>query len=586
MHDGELYINRTVGELKHLLGPNLDETIDEFYGTLDDTVAGFDELRANFTEQTHFEDIKDTADQFVSLVESYNNISENLTKAGNDINYIKGNMSSIENFLSNNEDICSILGDTCSSITSAIGDATDQLDKLNIPDVKPVPITQLTMIQDILSDVERVLTETDISEFFNKFTPKIEEIKNELQGQIDDIVGPIEEDVGSIFRGNGTKDILDLMKDVRDNYFPYINIATLVLGSFFAAILVIFFLGMCCGSCSKQGGKAASGAATLLFSTNVILILLAILLFILCTVLFTVGALSQKLVCNNMEEPENSELLTFVSPLLSQQMGVVFENSSVSYDLGQILQGLKDHDITALYPLLQLSYIYDIGALRQWKETYGITKLIEDTKQEFLDILKQFSDKEGEFDDMKEQVNSLGGDVDTALTFIKEFIDKIDDLKDSLTSIKDKMSGFITSIETTPGTNELKTNLANIIESIDNIIQIVDVVQKIFNTEITNFLGEETMTEKIFNIFKNIDAAFAFLAPNGEIERFFDTSVDSILTIVEDYVNYAVIQAETEVGKTGPISDIYNAVFTDVCLEIVYPFNAGMDIYILYLTYQ
>merc|ERR1711892_1000385 len=111
-----------------------------------------------------------------------------------------------------------------------------------------------------------------------------------------------------------------MLVEIRDNYFPYFSLSLFILGSLLVVILAIFMTGMCLGSCSKDGSRIASTGSGIMFFANALFFPLAIFLFILCTAFFTVGALGEKALCKTMENPEDSELVTFVNPLISSML--------------------------------------------------------------------------------------------------------------------------------------------------------------------------------------------------------------------------------------------------------------------------
>merc|ERR1711892_1044419 len=59
-----------------------------------------------------------------------------------------------------------------------------------------------------------------------------------------------------------------------------------------------------------------------------------------------------------------------------------------------------------------------------------------------------------------------------------------------------------------------------------------------------------------------------------ELLSFFGESVTILTKVVDDYVALAIDRAENHIGNTGPLSNIYNATYTDICIEIIAPFNS------------
>jgi len=418
------------------------------------------------------------------------------------------------------------------------------------------------------------LSDVDISSVFEDIKQQIEVVKTTLTEEADSLIGPIQDNIGDIFTQTGG--IVDDMKSVRDDYFPYFKTATLVLGSFFVVVLAIFLLGVCCGSCSKRGGTTASTAATVLFSTNILLILLAVLLFILTTSMFTVGALSQKFLCKTLEEPAESELLTFVSPLISNELGAVYGNDSVTIDVAEVIQNI--HSGMALYPLLQLKYIYDIDGLADWKNEFDVEAAIQTGRDLIDQTLADFNTTRKDFEGSKDAIVELGGSVDDALLYITslfspgELIEEIEASINQLEVIKD-------NLPTTTQLDDLRNLLENVIKNAGHILNTLKDANELFTTTIGDLLKPEgTMSGKIEATLDSIDDAFNLLMDGTSpyyIPTFFNDSIIApILVVVDDYVQFAIDSANNDIGETSPLSNIYKATIADVCQEIVNPFNA------------
>ena len=378
LNDGELFINHTIDELRYLLVENFDETIEMFNNEWTQIEQEFGDLKTTIIQEIKLTELNNTAVQFLDVVEQFNKTAE-------DIN----NMIAVKDDLTQNiESILTQLGcdTTASDACDVLKAIQTQIGNVNF-EIAPVSSEQLVSLKQIFADVTTALDEANITTVFGDITVKIDEVKNMLAEQADSLIGPIQDNIGDIFSETGS--IVDDMKSVRDDFFPYFKTATLVLGSFFVVVLVVFLLGALCGSCSKRGGQSASGAATLLFSTNIVLILLAVLLFILTTGMFIFGAFSQKLLCKTLDDPANSELLNFASPLISKELAAVYGNDAVTIDVAEVIEGI--HNGTALYPLLQLNYIYDINNLTDWETQFKVGDAIQEGRQIILDAIEHIN---------------------------------------------------------------------------------------------------------------------------------------------------------------------------------------------------
>ena len=571
LHDGELFINHTIEELEYLLVENLDETLENFNDTLTQIESEFDELKNSLIQE--ISPLNDTAHEFLDLVRQFNQAAVNISEMNNIKEGLTTDIDTVLSQLSGGT-VCDLIGgsEVCANLIDLLSNTKSQIESVDF-DMTQVSTAELDRLTDIFADVTSALNEADITSVFDDIIGQIDEVKNMLSDEADNLIGPIQENIGDIFTQTGG--IVDDMKSVRDDFFPYFKTATLVLGSFFVVVLVVFFLGALCGSCSKRGGQSASGAATLLFSTNIVLILLAVLLFLLTTAMFIFGALSQKLLCKTLHDPANSELLTFASPLISEELRQVYGNDSVTIDVAEIIQGI--HNGTALYPLLQLNYIYDITSLENWESEFGVDVAIDDGRQMILKVMYNFATYGEKFNSTREGIKGLGAPVDTAIAAIKDLISKVD-----FNIIKDCISQ-LTDIRDTPNVpDDFKTELTKLIDSLETVDKTLANTIAFFNNAILDqFLQQDTITmeEKIDDTLGTIDDAFNLVMnPTSPyyIPTFFENSIIApILKIVNDYINFAITEATTNIGETSPLSNIYNATYTDICQEIVNPFNAG-----------
>jgi len=222
--------------------------------------------------------------------------------------------------------------------------------------------------------------------------------------------------------------------------------------------------------------------------------------------------------------------------------------------------------------LLQMSYIYDIDNLKNWQKDYNVDEEINNATKEFLIILDDFSKYDVDLTANEGDIIQLGKDIDSAWDEVKgltESIDfsEIDAIIKSLTDITLPSPELDTIRELFDST---VTELNNLKEKMNNIIY-GDEFKRI-----DDFMTESGgMQVKIIELFASVEEAFNLLEDTeGIIPQFFSSSIDGLLSVVDNYVHFAVDSAIGDIGKTSPLSNIYNATYTDICLEIIDPFNA------------
>eukprot|EP00092_Neocalanus_flemingeri_P021634 GFUD01023465.1.p1 GENE.GFUD01023465.1~~GFUD01023465.1.p1 ORF type:complete len:662 (+),score=134.10 GFUD01023465.1:86-1987(+) len=457
----------------------------------------------------------------------------------------------------------------------------------DFPSLPEEATSQLTTLTDFLNDIEvqiDAISANAVDEYFPTIQGEIEKIKDFLTEALDGLTEPIEDIQGEIFRNDN---IANSLEDIRDNYFPYFHISLLVLGSLLVVILAVVMIGMCLGSCSKQGSGMSSTGSGMMFLANGLFFFLAIFLFVLCTAFFTVGALGQKALCKTMADPGDSELVTFVNPLISSVLTDIFnqvrpeteegEDIAVKFDLAQLISDM--HNNTAIYPLLQLHYIFNIADLTDWRVTYGITPLIEEARTKINTIIDDLVKLKGDLNtediiNIAKQIDEKINGIDLTSLVDATLIEALETGKQSMVDLQTTLEGL--PIPDTPGKNTILENLKDIINEFDVLKLNVETLQGSLR-QILNLFGDGgtqfDMAGKVSSTFQLVDAAFEYFSGDA-VMNFLDESVEIITKVVDDYVNHAIDAAENHIGNTGPLSNIYNATYTEICLEIIAPFNA------------
>eukprot|EP00092_Neocalanus_flemingeri_P090167 GFUD01114177.1.p1 GENE.GFUD01114177.1~~GFUD01114177.1.p1 ORF type:complete len:884 (-),score=196.30 GFUD01114177.1:68-2719(-) len=601
LHDGDLYMNNTVDELRYLLQENFDEVIVEFQDALSKVGANFKDFTETMKNEIQLHIIIDEASSFVELITNYTAIQGQMTSVLDSYTSMTTSLENIKKVadaelpdglgcLTSSSEICNALNGASGILDGAF---PSDLASTNFPTLPDEATQQLSTLSEYLNSIEGqidAISANAIDEYFPTIQGEIEKIKDFLTEALDGLTEPIEDIQGEIFRNDN---IANSLEDIRDNYFPYFHISLLVLGSLLVVILAVFMVGMCLGSCSKQGSGISSTGSGMMFLANCLFFFLAISLFILCTAFFTVGALGEKALCKTMADPGDSELVTFVNPLISSVLTDIYnqvrpeteegEDIAVKFDLAQLISDM--HNNTAIYPLLQLHYIFNIEKLTDWRVTYGIDPLIEDARKQIDQTINELVSLESNLN--KEEIKAVAKEIDGIINMIdltplldEALIIAIETGKTEIEELKTQLETLITDIENNglpvPWKEEILANLQNIIEEFDVLKGNVQGLQASLR-QILNLFGDEDskfdMAGKVEVTFALVTAAFEYFRGDA-VMIFFDESVGILTKVVDDYVNHAIDAAENHIGNTGPLSNIYNATYTEICLEIIAPFNA------------
>ena len=111
----------------------------------------------------------------------------------------------------------------------------------------------------------------------------------------------------------------------------------------------------------------------------------------------------------------------------------------------------------------------------------------------------------------------------------------------------------------------------NLEENITNVQNDFRVILETFGDGDGERLDLESYVETTFFI---VGEAFDIFPT--EVETFINGTIDDLNGAVDDEVP-GIIDAVKTVGKTLPLSNIFNSTYTHMCLELVSPLNSGWN---------
>jgi len=209
--------------------------------------------------------------------------------------------------------------------------------------------------------------------------------------------------------------------------------------------------------------------------------------------------------------------------------------------------------------------------LTDWKAQFHVDEAIDDGRQIVLDVIKKIETYKAEFEGESGQIATFADLVDNVIDNLMQ-LNGTTDMGTIITDLQG-ISGSIPGLETQIGS--LVTSLQTIQANVESTIASFNVW---YTSNYVDFLNNGTVKEKTEETLDLIADAFDLLmnetSPNYIPTFFNDSIIDPILGVVDNYVNFAITEATTNIGQTSPLSNIYNATYTDICQEIVNPFNA------------
>ena len=76
------------------------------------------------------------------------------------------------------------------------------------------------------------------------------------------------------------------------------------------------------------------------------------------------------------------------------------------------------------------------------------------------------------------------------------------------------------------------------------------------------------------DVFGLVDDAFVIIP--SKITNFVNGTIEGLLTAVDNQIPIVVDAINNEIGATTPLGNIYDATYTNICLELVSPLNSSM----------
>ena len=460
----------------------------------------------------------------------------------------------------------------------------------------------------------------DIEKSMTHLRPQIKnEIKNigkMLKQKSHEIQNVLNETESAISKANQH---IPKARPILDEYGIYVYYIGLGMSLLVLLVLSCHILGLFYGFCGKRPGNVygddccnrGSGANWLLAGVY-LTFLFSLVLLAMTTALFLVGAITEKVACQALKHPDDSEIFQvldqkFIQPLIQESyprnvpleaikdislrhmisrvrlffIRFLYRNNSFLYDY---FLHLQCHHNETLYNLLNLKTVYDVDDLKNWRTEYQVDTTISSLKNkirldddlEGIEILS--SQAEAELVQLAEsQISDLNLGQYTKL--MEEQITNLD-----LEMFIQKLKRVNQRLQTSP-----EGRLA-VVPTINNQILFLDQMQRVVKELETSMRSLESsvqqleqdakfnkvdMREALRTLIKQASQASKFLREEGPelIEKLANSYVNETIGQIDDYAFRVVNYTKNFVGRCQPLSNSYNATVIAVCNQIVDPFN-------------
>ena len=432
------------------------------------------------------------------------------------------------------------------------------------PKIKKEIRTMGRQLSDKAADIQRVLTEFDSTMGrINREIPKVKPDLNEYSNYI---------------------------------YYIGLGMSCLVL-----LILCCYVFGLFYGFCGKRPGNVygddccnrGTGANWLLAAVY-LTFLFSIVLLSVTTIQFLIGSTADKVACNSLMNPNDSEIFQLldkkvIQPLMQNQFEHQASEKTRDRVSSPIETALKDMSLTevinschqneTMYKILRMDSIYNVEELRDWKTTYNVGSYLSNLKNKIrsddinnIQILSPQAQRNLE-ELAQSQISDLNFTQYTHL--IQEQITSIElgSFTARLNQIRDRLP---------PGSqaSTLIANEALYLKGMEALVVEMKLATKQLQSKILELekdatFDQSTMREALGALIQQASKATRELKQGGTelIDTLANRYVNETVGLIDAYVERVINYTTNYVGKCHPISRSYNATVVALCREVVDPFN-------------
>lgn len=315
--------------------------------------------------------------------------------------------------------------------------------------------------------------------------------------------------------------------------------------------------------------------------------------------LFIAGIVLRRGGCDPLKNPENDQIIiSYVDNLIDlntifypQSQAKAKSRNGAKSPSPEVKQIPRDpfrisevvgacHRNESIYNVLKLENIFNISEVLNYPNEFGIyTKLNNLRKELKIDVEFQILDDQTRREIQglsKSELNTFDSDkfTDNLVTEITKY--NLENLATTLRNTAGKISA-------NGPMRDIKTSLSNQAMFLDSIQKnLVEPMSKgteelvKLSTSLSKDLkfGESSFENAIKNFLKEIDEAESYIRVNGTefVQSEAKVLLDGFISDITEYLQLVVNQTENDVGKCGPISNVYNSLIVATCNRVVDPF--------------
>lgn len=323
-----------------------------------------------------------------------------------------------------------------------------------------------------------------------------------------------------------------------------------------------------------------------IFSGVAIIFLTVSALLVICLVFFLAGLVLRRGGCDPLKNPEHDQVFSYLDKYIDLNKFIFPENQRVALrQENEELEPLRVSQVIAachrnesVFEVLRLENLLNIDQIQEFPKQFGIVEKLE----ELADNVQITSQVRILNDDARKQIKELSKSelnnfeaykyVDNLAENITHY--DLNSLADRLKAAADRIPSSSNEIKTKLEVQQLhlRTYQKNLVEPlVSGTTRLLNLSKKLNE----KLLFKQVSFEKAINmLIKEIDDAERFLNEQGTayVQQVAHELLDSFSKDIKGYLNLVINTTKSEVGRCGPISNVYDSMIVATCNRVVDPF--------------
>lgn len=328
-----------------------------------------------------------------------------------------------------------------------------------------------------------------------------------------------------------------------------------------------------------------------MFAVAIIFLTFSVILAI-TLVSFLAGSVLRRGVCDSLKHPRESQVIEYIDTYFNvnkqyEQIRVQSTRSKWKLQanarpdpirIAEVIESCSKNN--TVYEVLKLSNFYDIQEIRQFPEDYGIIRELNALKEKIeiktVHILTPAAKK-----NIEELRDSRLNDF-MAYKFIDHLTENI--TQNNLNDIAHKLRDVANRIPSNKEMNDIKVNLKN--QALHLSTYQSNLVEPMlrYTSELRNLsttlerslkFGKDSFALAIEDFLEHIQKAEEYINRDGQkfVEEVTKELTNGILEQIHSYLNLVIESTSKNIGRCGPIANVYDSMTVATCNRIVDPFN-------------